>query len=246
MVKYHINPETQTPSLCRAKRGKCPFGGPDKHYNTYEEAQDVCDEIAYNEFVVETDPMTAPQEVLDNIHVMKYYEKTIDDAYAQFSDEDIIDALENQDNLPQLSMGIFYEVGLKDRVKENPELLTAAIKSPSLPPEVKDDIINNAQNYSEFTVDKFAENPSLSADDLIQLSRGHSYNIKKKTMMKDPRFTAEKINEIYEDIRANGVKNYPGWALLSVFNRQAAPDMKDKAIQGRLLARVRDLDQEGR
>lgn len=42
MRRYHINPRTGVPSICRAESGKCPYGGDtgDKnHYNTYSEAQ---------------------------------------------------------------------------------------------------------------------------------------------------------------------------------------------------------------
>lgn len=39
---YHINPQTGVPSLCRAEKGNCPYGGQDgkeNHFNSYTEAQ---------------------------------------------------------------------------------------------------------------------------------------------------------------------------------------------------------------
>ena len=35
---YHINPETGNPNLCRAEKGKCPFGSPEEHFPTKGEA----------------------------------------------------------------------------------------------------------------------------------------------------------------------------------------------------------------
>jgi (p)ppGpp synthase/HD superfamily hydrolase len=37
MAKYHINPDTGVPGICRAK-SSCPFGGVDDHYDSREQA----------------------------------------------------------------------------------------------------------------------------------------------------------------------------------------------------------------
>lgn len=42
-VKYHINSKG-LPAICRAQKGKCPFGGSESHYPTLEEAQSAADE----------------------------------------------------------------------------------------------------------------------------------------------------------------------------------------------------------
>ena len=39
MARYHLNPETGDPGLCRARRGSCPYGGPAVHYGSAEEAR---------------------------------------------------------------------------------------------------------------------------------------------------------------------------------------------------------------
>lgn len=38
MTKYHINPQTGNPNICRAEAGKCPFGASEPHFNTKAEA----------------------------------------------------------------------------------------------------------------------------------------------------------------------------------------------------------------
>jgi len=40
--KYHINPVTGVPTICRAEKGNCPYGGAsgeENHFNTYSKAQ---------------------------------------------------------------------------------------------------------------------------------------------------------------------------------------------------------------
>lgn len=39
MAKYHINSKGE-PAICRAKKGNCPFGGADSHYDNLKAAQD--------------------------------------------------------------------------------------------------------------------------------------------------------------------------------------------------------------
>lgn len=41
-VKYHINSKG-VPAICRAQKGKCPFGGSESHFATLEEAQSAAD-----------------------------------------------------------------------------------------------------------------------------------------------------------------------------------------------------------
>lgn len=40
---YHINPATGVPSVCRAEKGKCPFGEKGDHYPSFSEAQKAYD-----------------------------------------------------------------------------------------------------------------------------------------------------------------------------------------------------------
>lgn len=39
MPKYHINPATGNPNVCRARAGGCPFASEDNHYDTKEDAR---------------------------------------------------------------------------------------------------------------------------------------------------------------------------------------------------------------
>lgn len=53
MAKYHINPATGNPNLCRATKGWCPFGGHGEHFPSKEAARDAYELV-----------MTAPEEDL--------------------------------------------------------------------------------------------------------------------------------------------------------------------------------------
>lgn len=43
--KFHINPHTGIPSVCRATKGNCPYGSEGEHFNTFSEAQAASDTI---------------------------------------------------------------------------------------------------------------------------------------------------------------------------------------------------------
>ena len=43
-MRYHVNPKTGNASLCKAGKGKCPFGGSADHYPTQAEAQAAFEE----------------------------------------------------------------------------------------------------------------------------------------------------------------------------------------------------------
>lgn len=51
-LKYHINPKVGIPTICRAKDGNCPYGGPESHYDSFEEAQRVSQEKFESEYMV--------------------------------------------------------------------------------------------------------------------------------------------------------------------------------------------------
>lgn len=39
MARYHINPNTDEPGICRAHSGRCPFGSADEHFDSPEAAR---------------------------------------------------------------------------------------------------------------------------------------------------------------------------------------------------------------
>lgn len=49
MNQFHIN-KNGVPSLCRAKQGKCPFGGETKHFNSLVDAQKYLEKTSSEEF----------------------------------------------------------------------------------------------------------------------------------------------------------------------------------------------------
>mgnify|MGYP001425994203 CR=1 FL=1 len=49
MAKFHIN-KHGVPAPCRAKKGNCPYGGSENHYDTMEEAQSAIDQKSEMEY----------------------------------------------------------------------------------------------------------------------------------------------------------------------------------------------------
>jgi len=50
MAKYHLNPETGNPNLCRAKV-KCRFGGESLHYSSMEEARAAFEDLSSKSYI---------------------------------------------------------------------------------------------------------------------------------------------------------------------------------------------------
>jgi hypothetical protein len=51
MPKFHIKPDG-TPALCKATKGKCPYGGEESHYNSKEEAYEAFQNKMENKEIV--------------------------------------------------------------------------------------------------------------------------------------------------------------------------------------------------
>ena len=62
MPKYHVNPATGNPGVCRAQKN-CPFGGEADHYSTREEAREAYEKSQQ----LKDDHVEALQKVYDNL-----------------------------------------------------------------------------------------------------------------------------------------------------------------------------------
>lgn len=63
MTLYHLNPETGIPGRCEATEGPCPFGTPEAHYESRDDAFAAYEESMKEQEVppaVQTETLTAP------------------------------------------------------------------------------------------------------------------------------------------------------------------------------------------
>lgn len=70
--RYHINPKTGVPSVCRADKGNCPYGGKsggENHFTTYSEAQKRSQEIFMESYQIL--PSNNDDEIMKEIESKK-------------------------------------------------------------------------------------------------------------------------------------------------------------------------------
>lgn len=72
---YHINPNTGVPSLCRAEKGNCPYGGYDgkeNHFNSYTEAQIHSQKMFEEKYrILPVEGIEDPQRLMQEIEARK-------------------------------------------------------------------------------------------------------------------------------------------------------------------------------
>lgn len=57
MAKFHVNPQSGNAGPCKAKEGKCPFGGASEHFGSPEEARAAFEmKMAQRNVVSSTNP----------------------------------------------------------------------------------------------------------------------------------------------------------------------------------------------
>ena len=230
MAKYHINPVTGTPGLCHATSGSCPFGGPRKHYNTYEEAQTIADEIAMENWKEFGDKKIAlPDELVDEMSRRDKLRIEYKDL-ENYSDQLVIDLLSNTDK-GDLVRAVLNKDILFDRISNNRDITAAALRSPALPQDIIDDMVSHPQNYSEFSVLELGKNDKITPDQCARLPRGHGYFVARDIVARNPKFTEEDVRRIVTDLKTNGTENYPGISIYVITNKACPQEVYDSAFE---------------
>lgn len=170
--KYHINPKTCVPTICRAKQGQCPyedaFGG-DNHYDTYSEAQAASFDIMREEYGLVYDMMELNfKESFETIKKdSKELELVIGKPFADDRELSVImnDLLttEDEERLMRVIKGVDYP-------DMDWEKVGAVLQNPNLPEDFMADIFDYTDNHHLETVRLFMWNPSISEDKLFEFA----------------------------------------------------------------------------
>lgn len=63
-MAFHVNPATGDPGQCKAEKGNCPFGSPDEHYDSPEEAREAYEQSNGFPPPVHRNDMPLPEDTL--------------------------------------------------------------------------------------------------------------------------------------------------------------------------------------
>lgn len=213
-VKYHINPLTGSVSVCHATHGKCPFGGPDKHYKTYSDAQEYADKVAVEHFAAVDKQngimpeMPVWEELQRRQSVAKNFEYIND-----YSDKKLIKLLNRSKDQQELVRAIWNKDIIVDRIENNKEILKAALSSKSVPDDIIDEVAKHSENYSAFTIQSLSESPRVPITKSIQMLKGHNDTFAVSFFQSRDDLSGDYCDAVIDDMIENGTKNYPGNAL---------------------------------
>lgn len=158
-VKYHVNPFTGVPSICRAKKGNCPYGGAsgyDYHYDTFQEAQ------------------AAAQEYMESNYGLLPVEEGFD---AEIEEDPILDA-EALARLPKASRIQLLEhtnnedflmsvIERSNDASDDWDNLKAVYNNPNLPRDFVERVAKMPNEYTKETQRFMAHSPSMTHEDLM-------------------------------------------------------------------------------
>lgn len=168
--KYHVNPETGAPGLCRAKNGKCPYGGRsgvENHYSTFGEAQ------------------LAAQEMLVEKHGLLPSNK--DERPENFDEQlreikEMIDAIQGKKDIDHVNLEVKYNIRTTDDtvllqdiiegktyIQEGWIAIGPALQNPNLPRSIINGILRRPKEYHIETLRWLATNPALTHEEIMKL-----------------------------------------------------------------------------
>lgn len=180
MNRYHINPHTGVPNICRAKKGNCPYEGAfgnSNHYDSYSEAQEASFEIMRDEFGIVYD-LAADEERKGRHSQLEDYEEyervigsemVYDDREYDEIIRDIVNT-EDEEKITNILDGLYY--ANKDWNK-----VSAVLQNPNIPEAFLEDIVDRPNNYHLETVRMIMRNRRLNQVQLFEFSSRQNNDI---------------------------------------------------------------------
>lgn len=175
-MKYHINPATGTPTICRAKERPCPYGGKsgkDNHYNTYSEAHIASQDM------MESKHMLLPSSgflqkrkkaKIDKEIAKEYSKLTWDGEEDMYRDhEDIEYEIRTTDD-QELIMSVIEG---KAYIEEDWGMISLALQNPNLPREFINQVLERPHDYHVETQRWLMLNKALTHEDVIFVAEKH-------------------------------------------------------------------------
>lgn len=159
-VKYHVNPFSGMPSICRAKKGNCPYGGAsgdDYHYDTFQEAQ-----AASQEYMKKNYELLPGHEAYDD-EIEEMIVENDDFDYSSLPKEDLIELLETTHD-EELLMSVITR---HSELSDDWDNLKAVYNNPNLPRNFVERVAKMPNEYTKETQRFMAHSPSMTHDDLM-------------------------------------------------------------------------------
>lgn len=170
--KYHINPKTGVPTICRAKKGQCPYVGAfgtENHYDTYSEAQEAAFLIMRDEFGIVYD-ISADIDRNSIDKIIEDHESFIEEVGPIMNDDrnndeimrDLVNTDDN-DKIMRVIDGLDYPDMEWDRVG-------AVLQNPNISDEFVEELMDYTDNFHLETIRLFVLNRKLSEEKVFEFA----------------------------------------------------------------------------
>lgn len=180
MNRYHINPNTGIPNICRAEKGNCPYEGAfnsENHYDSYSEAQEASFEIMRDEFGIVYDLSADAERKSPQTHFHEYkeFQRVVGSEiiHDEREYEEIIKEIvntEEEEKITNILDGLYY--ANKDWNK-----VSAVLQNPNIPKDFLDDIVYQPENYHSETIRLVMRNRRLNQAQLFEFASNQGNDI---------------------------------------------------------------------
>lgn len=211
MKKYHINPNTGIPSICRAKNGQCPYGGNygnENHYDTYSEALMNSQKELENNYKLLPASKVAMYDILET----KYYNKIT------YQHEDLPENEVELKNMIKTTDNVNLIIDIlegKLLIEDDWGTLGVALQNPNLPRDFINQVIyESPEEYHIETRRHIMLNPSLTHKDIIHVVNNSEDLYTKTIALKHPSLKQEYAEEFLKN-NEEKLKVLPWHAMLA-------------------------------
>lgn len=201
MKRYHVNPKTGSPSICRADTGKCPYGGDTGqkgHYDTYGEAQKASQKFFEKMYEILPGAFNVNQEEVEKglreNRKLKNEEEVELPSGTTFEISDGISNSKNEELVMAVINGEIYRETGWDHT-------SVALQNPNISRKFLEDALYHYPEEFEPHARKWMTlNKSLTNEELIQIIENDSEDIDVRMLaFKNPNLSEEYVSDIIEN-----------------------------------------------
>lgn len=199
--RYHINPKLGIPSVCRAEKGKCPYGGAsgnENHFDTFSEAQKRSQEIFEETYrILPSSVEDNKDEIMQEIEQQRKVKKDIVDKLPKSGEFEITKAIMETDN-EDVVMGV-----IEGEIYPNSDwtYTSVALQNPNISQKFLNEALFHYPGEFDISTRRWLVlNRSLTHNDLMLILNNEEEDINMRSLVfLNPNIDKNYVNDIIEN-----------------------------------------------
>lgn len=199
--RYHINPKLGIPSVCRAEKGKCPYGGAsgnENHFDTFSEAQKRSQEIFEETYrILPSSVEDNKDEIMQEIEQQRKVKKDIIDKLPKSGEFEITKAIMETDN-EDVVMGV-----IEGEIYPNSNwtYTSVALQNPNISQKFLNEALFHYPGEFDISTRRWLVlNRSLSHEDLLSIVENENEDMTMRAVaFRNPNISKEYVDNIIEN-----------------------------------------------